>query len=295
MGHHGIAYIAAIVPRHPHPTRSAGRRPLVAVTATVRDDAGVARVRLTALYVRALERVGLTPVVVPSFGSSPSDEEEAATRAANVLESVSGLLLTGGEDVAPAFYGATPSPHIKSVSAQRDATEIALVRGARDREVPMLAICRGIQVANVALGGTLIQDIPSERPGSLDHDPDGDRGQRIHPLHVDPGSRIASALNETDFQVNSVHHQAVDCVAPGLHVTARAPDGIIEGLEPPATDPWWAVCVQWHPEEFVDERHAPDLGLFAAFAQATKATAFRPEPDAGAGQVSCASGTDTRR
>ncbi len=72
----------------------------------------------------------------------------------------------------------------------------------------------------------------------------------------------------TDLQVNSVHHQAVDCVAPGLQVTARAPDGIIEGLEPPAADRWWAVCVQWHPEEFVDERHAPDLGLFAAFAQA---------------------------
>ena len=240
------------------------------MTATVRDDAGVARVRLTALYVRALERVGLTPVVVPPFGSSPSDEDEAAARATDLLGSVSGLVLTGGEDVAPAFYSATPSPLIKSINAQRDATEIALVREARNRETPMLAICRGIQVANVALGGTLIQDIPSERPGSLEHDPDGDRGQRIHPVQVEGGSRIATALDETDLQVNSVHHQAVDCVAPGLRVTARAPDGIIEGLEPPSADPWWAVCVQWHPEEFVDERHAPDLGLFAAFAQAVR-------------------------
>lgn len=237
------------------------RQPLIAVSATIRDEAGVPRVRLTAAYLYVLERVGLVPVVV-----APAVEGDPATAAARVLNAVNGLVLTGGEDVDPAYYGAAPSPQLHSVSATRDAIELALVRSARDRALPTLAICRGIQLLNVALGGTLVQDIPTERPGALAHDPSAARDQRTHAIVVEPRSRIAHALGATAAQVNSVHHQAVDRVANGLRVTARAPDGIIEGVEGPAGDRWWVVGVQWHPEEFVADIAASDHGLFRAFA-----------------------------
>jgi gamma-glutamyl-gamma-aminobutyrate hydrolase PuuD len=247
--------------RHPHVAPAGG--PLVAVTASVRADDGVARVRLAVAYIEVLARAGLTPLVLP-----PVSGDDAAIDAtiARVLDAVSGLVLTGGEDVAPAFYGAVPSPHLGRVNRARDATELAAVRAARDRRLPTLAICRGIQVMNVALGGTLVQDIPSERTGSLAHDPELPRTARSHAVQVVPGSRLAQGLGATSLDVNSVHHQAVDRVASGLVVTATAPDGVIEGIEPPPNDPWWAVAIQWHPEEFVHDEAALDHRLFAAFA-----------------------------
>ncbi len=238
----------------------------------MRDDAGTPRVRLAALYVRAIERVGLTPIVIAPFDQPANGDADVANPAGDILDVVDGLVLTGGEDVDPAYYGAAPSPHLKTVSGARDATERALTRAAQARATPVLAICRGIQLLNVALGGTLIQDIPSERPAALDHDPPGDRATRTHPLQIDANTRIAQAMAGTQFDVNSVHHQAVDQVAADLHVTARAPDGIVEGVETPADSPWWVVGVQWHPEEFVDHDHAPDHGLFAAFADVVRAT-----------------------
>ena len=237
--------------------------PLVAVTATVRMDEGAPRVRLAAAYLSILERAGLTPVVLPPGQGTDAD---AAARVDRVLDAVAGLVLTGGEDVAPARYGAAPSAHLGRVSTERDATEIAAVLAARERRLPTLAICRGIQVMNVALGGTLVQDIASERPRALGHDPDSPRRMRTHAIQVVPQSRMARALGATALTVNSVHHQAVDRVADGLVVTALAPDGVVEGVETPPGDPWWAVGVQWHPEEFVDDSAARDHGLFAAFA-----------------------------
>ncbi len=248
-----------------HPDRSAPG-PLVAVTATIHnDDDGVARVRLGAAYLRVIERAGLTPVVVPPFAGTP---DAVAAAVGRVLDAVDGLVLTGGEDVEPARYGAAPSPHIQKGTPARDATELALVEEARRRALPTLAICRGVQVLNVALGGSLIQDIPTERPGSLDHDPDLARDVRTHPIRILPGSRTSAALGTDALQVNSVHHQAVDRIASGLVVTATSPDGIVEGVETPADDPWWVLGVQWHPEEFVADVHAPDHTLFAALAAA---------------------------
>ena len=249
------------MPRHP-PAPTAGG-PLVAVTATVRTDDDTPRVRLTAAYLSILERAGLTPVVLPPGRGTDAD---ATARVERVLDAVSGLVLTGGEDVAPARYGAAPSPHLGRVSLARDATEIAAVLAARERRVPTLAICRGIQVLNVALGGTLVQDIPSERPAALGHDPEEPRRMRTHPITVAAHSRLARALGATTLTVNSVHHQSVDRVAAPLVVTAEAPDGIVEGVETPLQDPWWAVGVQWHPEEFANDSEALDHGLFAAFA-----------------------------
>jgi gamma-glutamyl-gamma-aminobutyrate hydrolase PuuD len=127
----------------------------------------------------------------------------------------------------------------------------------------MLAICRGIQLVNVALGGSLWQDIPAERPGALTHrQPDG-RDARTHEVIITPGSRLAEALRTTRCEVNSFHHQSIRDLAPGLVITARAPDGEVEGAETTQPDPW-LLAVQWHPEEFHHHAQAPDHGLFDA-------------------------------
>ena len=230
----------------------------VAVTATTRQDDDSRRVRLTATYVDALESAGLIPLIVPPLSNTHA--------AAAILDAVDGLVLTGGEDVNPALFGQQPHPGLKTVNDQRDRTEIALILEARRRKIPTLAICRGIQVLNVALGGTLIQDIPAECEGSFDHDDASGRQTRSHNITVEPASLTASALGATDLRVNSLHHQAVKDVSPELRITARSPDGIIEGLE--AKDPaWWMLAVQWHPEEMTESPEPWDRGLFKAFAE----------------------------
>ena len=216
------------------------------------------RVRLAMSYVEAIESAGLVPLVVPPLANT----EGAST----ILSAVDGILLTGGEDVNPSCYAAKPHPKLKTVNDARDSTEISLIREARRRRVPILAICRGIQVVNVALGGTLIQDIGAECPGSLNHDDGSPRRSRTHEISVTPDSMIARALGTTRCSVNSLHHQSVKDVSPDLRVSATAPDGIIEGLE--AKDPgWWMLAVQWHPEEMTDSPEPWDRGLFHAFAE----------------------------
>lgn len=216
------------------------RPPLVAVTATIRPTDGLPRVRLNAAYLELVERAGGLPLVVPPLASIAD--------VSRIVEAVDALLLTGGEDIDPARYDASPHPTVEGVNLERDATELALVAAARERALPTLAICRGIQLLNVAFGGSLVQDIPSQRPSTIAHQPSGPRGERVHDVRVEPGSRLAAALGTTALRVNSLHHQGVDRVAEGLRATAWAPDGLIEGLEW-ATPDWWAVAVQWHPEE----------------------------------------------
>lgn len=235
------------------------RVPLVAVSATIADVDGRPRLKLNAAYLRALEGAGLMPLVVPPLGD--------VTAAERLLDAVQGLVLTGGEDVDPVLYGAVRHRALGDTHAARDATELALARGARARRLPTLAICRGVQLLNVALGGTLVQDIPSERPGALPHDPGAPRAERTHDLRVEPGSRLAGALGTTRLRVNSFHHQAVDRAGAGLCVVARADDGVIEGVE--ADGDWWALGVQWHPEELVGTPEPWDRELFAAFARVT--------------------------
>lgn len=233
-------------------------RPVVALSATSRLTEGHARVRLNEAYVNAARGAGLIPIVVP-----PLAPEEVAP----ILATVQGIILTGGEDVDPAEFGAARHPRTQPPHTARDKCELAMVRLARERRIPTLAICRGIQVLNVALGGTLVQDIPSERPSAIRHDHDGERESRVHDVAIDAGSRLADAVGATAIAVNSFHHQAVDRPAPGLRVTATAPDGIIEGAEWPDDD-WWMLAVQWHPEELVRDARDWDRGLFAAFAAA---------------------------
>lgn len=230
-------------------------RPLVAVTATTRSEspAEPERLRLNAAYVDAVARAGGIPYVTPVMDPAHADA---------VLGPASALVITGGEDIAPELFGEAPRPGLGRVVQARDVWEIALVRRARARGIPVLGVCRGIQVLNVALGGTLIQDIQRERPDALLHQQEGGRSARTHPIACTPGSRIAALVGEA-AAVNSMHHQAIAVTAPGLRVTASAPDGVIEGVEWSGSD-WWAIGVQWHPEE-LDGR---DTALFAAVVDA---------------------------
>lgn len=229
--------------------------PLIAITASTRIDAGMRRVRLNAAYVAAVERAGGVPLVVPPLAR--------VDEAARILDVAQGLVLTGGEDVEPGRYGAAPHPALRVTSAARDATEIALVTLARDRTLPTLGICRGIQLINVAFGGSLVQDIPSERPDALAHDdPERARDAIVHEIEVEPGSRVAEVMGPGPRRVNSLHHQAVDRVAEGLRATAWAGDGIIEAIEAPS-DAWWMLAIQWHPED-LDETSPADRRPFAA-------------------------------
>jgi putative glutamine amidotransferase len=241
---------------------SSARKPVpactVAVTAGIRPDGDTSRVRLTAAYVTALEGAGLIPLIVPPLSNSSA--------AAAILDSVSGLVLTGGEDVDPARYGEKRHEKLRSVNAARDATEAALIEEAKARGKPVLAICRGIQILNVALGGTLVQDISSQCDTKIAHDEDLPRDSPSHEISIEPGSLIAKAVGAEHRTVNSFHHQSVKRVADGMRVTARAPDGIIEGLES-TDDGWWVMAVQWHPEEMTDSPEPWDRGLFKAFAQ----------------------------
>ena len=231
-------------------------RPLVAVTATTEVIRDLLRARLNAAYIAALEGAGLIPL------ASPPLADPAAAHA--LLERVDGLVLTGGEDMDPRHYGAARHPATEEPHATRDGWELALVSAARDRGLPVLAICRGMQVLNVALGGTLIQDIPSERPSELAHTDSAARRRRIHAIHCEPGSRLEGALGARTLSVNSSHHQAIDRVAPTLRISARATDGIIEGVETLDQD-WWVVGAQWHPEELVATPEPWDRALFSAF------------------------------
>jgi putative glutamine amidotransferase len=176
--------------------------------------------------------------------------------AGEVLDAIDGLLLTGGEDVAPARSGDAPPPAVVDVDPARDEFEIALVGEARRRNLPIFAICRGIQVLNVACGGTLVQDISSEVPGALEHRwtvPPHKPYDLAHEVWVDKDTLLArlmrERLSDTDAcEANSRHHQAVKTVADGFRVSATAPDGVIEAIEDPSAR--FCVGVQWHPENF---------------------------------------------
>jgi putative glutamine amidotransferase len=231
--------------------------PLVAVTATTKLVGGLPRVRVNAAYIRALAGAGMIPLVVPPLDAG----------FAEIVARVDGLVLTGGEDVDPSRYGAARHATTDDPHGERDASEIALISAAHAARLPTLAICRGLQIATVALGGTLVQDIPSERPSTLAHARSDARAQRVHEVRIVEGSLLAAAIGATAITANSSHHQSIDRVAPGLTVTATAPDGIVEGAEWTGDDGWWMLGVQWHPEELADTPEPWDRTLFNSFRQ----------------------------
>jgi putative glutamine amidotransferase len=182
------------------------------------------------------------------------------------LEGLDGLLLTGGSDVNPKLYGQPRADESEPPDDVRDELEMKLLAEALEADLPVLAICRGLQLFNVFYGGTLIQHLASadvHRVKALDEEPG--RHPAVHSIRVKPGAQLAEIVGAGEHEVNSRHHQAVDYVAPGLVVSAVAADGVIEGIEKPGAA--FAVAVQWHPEDRVAVSEA-DRKLFEAFALA---------------------------
>lgn len=240
-------------------------RTLVAVTMAPATGPSGPRGQLNATYAAALESAGLTPLLIAPHLS--------ATTSALVLEASTGLVLTGGVDIDPARYGEPPNgSDMATVSDVRDAQEIGLLRAALERGIPVLAICRGMQIVNVALGGSLIQDIASQVPGACEHRQPGDRGAPTHAVSVKAGTLLENILGTTGIHTNSLHHQAISRPGAGIVVTARASDGVVEAVEVEGRT--WAVGVQWHPEE-MSGRDAHADRLFAAFARACSDRAAR--------------------
>lgn len=213
--------------------------------------------RLREDYVRSVERAGGIPLVL-----APSPPEAAPA----LLARLDGLMLSGGSDIDPSLYGAAPHPKVTRVIRARDEFELALAREALERDRPLLAICRGQQVLNVATGGTLVQDIPSEVAGGVDHDPDVERWETAHVVEVLQGTRLRAILGRGEVAVNSFHHQSVAALGQGLVLSARSPlDGVVEGIEAPGRR--FVLGVQWHPEGFWRD----EVGFHALFAALTEA------------------------
>ena len=215
-------------------------------------------------YCRSIALAGGAPALIPL------ELGELAWR--SLYQRLDGLLLPGGVDIAPALYREAPHPKLGKVDDALDQAEMALARWALAEGLPLLGICRGIQTLNVAAGGSLYQDLPSQFPGALRHSfspPDYPRTHRAHAVHVEPGSRLAGILGARETMVNSRHHQAVRDLATGFVVSARAPDGVIEGIE--SGDVRFAVGVQWHPESLA----ADDPQMLAIFEALVRAASSR--------------------
>jgi putative glutamine amidotransferase len=234
--------------------------PRIAVSGVQRHWAGAARAGVNAAYVDSVASAGGVPVILPT---AIRPEHAAAA-----LEGADGLLLSGGEDIDPNWYGMEPGARLGSIDARRDRLEFALFAAARERGVPVLGICRGLQLVNVAMGGALWQDLPTERPSDVRHDRDDERHARTHDVRLVDGTRTAEVLGTLALGVNSFHHQGVRTLAPGLVASAHAADGLVEAFE--GTEGAWLVAVQWHPEEMHADPHAPDRALFAALVEAAR-------------------------
>lgn len=207
-------------------------------------------------YPQAMRRAGAVPVVIPPMMDEASIEP--------LLDGLQGLCLSGGPDIHPGAYGARAHAHLGPTEPDLDRFEIALLRAAERRDMPVLAICRGLQLLNVARGGTLVQDLPRERPSDVDHRQKPAGSTPTHDVRLQAGSATAAHLGVRAARVNSFHHQAVDVLGRGLRAVGWAPDGVVEALE--ATDRRFTVAVQWHAESMV---HAPEQArLVAAFADA---------------------------
>jgi len=215
-------------------------------------------------YVAIIEAVadaGGLPVMIPV---SVSDDVLRA-----IYARVDGVLLPGGGDIDPVFYNAAKHPNTGEADDARDHAEITVARWAVEEDLPLLGICRGHQVLNVALGGTLVQDIPAQVATDITHDFPSNvpRGNPAHPVQIDPTSRLASILRTTSPVVNSLHHQSVETAPPNACVTAYAPDGVVEALELP--DKHFVLSVQWHPEDMYTENDSMRR-LFRAFVEAAR-------------------------
>ncbi|HYR29702.1 MAG TPA: gamma-glutamyl-gamma-aminobutyrate hydrolase family protein [Thermoanaerobaculia bacterium] len=233
------------------------QKPLIGIGSDVQSPEGHRERSFAYLtYVESLRQAGAIPVIIP-----PQPEN-----AVELIAELDGLVLAGGEDCDPAAYGEERHPTVETtMDPRRQSNDLSLAKAARQRGIPTLGICLGMQVMNVAAGGTLVQDIDSAIRTEIQHAsiPE-DRGR--HDVIVEKETRLGGILRELEFNVNSSHHQAVGKLGDGLRVTAHAPDGVVEGLEDPR-HPFY-VGVQWHPEDMKGEGSAETL--FGAFIEAAR-------------------------
>ncbi len=231
---------------------------LIGITCGMKNQAGRNLVGIPEAYMQAVFKAGGLPVIIP--------ETVCAAELDGLRQRLDGLLLTGGADVDPVRFNGKPNPKVYGIDEQRDEVEINLARLAAGTGLPFLGICRGIQVINVALGGTLFTDIADQLPGALKHDFDSstERAREAHPVQLESGSRLAHILGGNSVRVNSLHHQGIEKIAAGLRPIATAPDQLVEAVELPGHP--FGLGVQWHPEAMPD---LPQMqALFRAFVEA---------------------------
>lgn len=234
-------------------------KPLIGITTRNSKDAdGHPTISIQHSYVNAVINAGGVAIPIPSI--LPDEDLR------QLYSQLDGILFTGGGDVSLDHFSGSPHPRIDGVDDARDTTEISLMRSAVNDGKPLLGICRGAQVMNVALGGTLYTHIFDQLKGAIDHDYPGNlRRAIVHPVNVDESSRSAEIFGETLLNVNSLHHQGLKDIAPGLKVVGHAPDGLVEVVEIPEHP--YAVAVQWHPEWLTDQ---PSMRrLFKTFVDAS--------------------------
>lgn len=215
----------------------------------------------------AVERAGGLPLLIPS-GLQLGNLRQ-------IYERLDAVLIPGGGDINPERYANERHSTVYRVDDARDQSEIALVRWAVEDDRPLFGMCRGNQLINVALGGTLTQDIPSQTQSDIQHDYDRKAipySHLAHTIRIEPDSRLADIIGTDSITVNSLHHQSVQQLAPGLRITAYAPDGIIEALEIPGRQ--FALSVQWHPEDLIDD-DVTMRALFEAFVDSARDVATR--------------------
>lgn len=241
-------------PHHGH-----HRRPSIAITpdvTTPTPDAPFPKYDLKAAYAEAVLRAGGLPFILPY-----SDDRSVIEQ---YLDRVSGLVITGGAfDIPPEAYGEAPKQGLGELKPGRTTFELSVLRVALSRRLPVLGVCGGMQLLNVAFGGTLVQDIVTELAQAKPHEQKHDRTQPHHPIEVKDQSTLAECVGgKGQLMVNSTHHQAVKAVGPGLIASALAPDGVIEAIEAQGREQW-ALGVQWHPELMLDTV-PPNLGIYRA-------------------------------
>lgn len=236
-------------------------KPLIGIPCrSISDGDRNLRFGMMATYTRAVDLAGGAPVLIPLQLSEETLRD--------ILNRLDGLLLAGGVDVHPKEFGEEVLPACGEIDEARDATELWMTRAALADRQPIFGICRGIQTLNVAAGGSLYQDIASQLATDLKHDYRVPEANVLaHAVSIESDSRLARALGATHVEVNSLHHQAVKGIAPGLHAVAYAPDGIVEGIE--TTDDLFVVGVQFHPESLLDEDERMRR-LFEAFVSSAR-------------------------
>ncbi|MFV8830049.1 gamma-glutamyl-gamma-aminobutyrate hydrolase family protein [Alkalihalobacterium sp. APHAB7] len=217
-------------------------RPVIGITSTIEKHNNIPSVHVHEKYVQAVLFGGGIPLVIPI------GPEEMVQEWVSICD---GFILSSGEDVDPYYYGTDPHPRLQTTNSKRDKMEIDLVKKAQSEQKPILAICRGIFILNVAFDGTLLQDIESTNPKAIKHFQLAERPEPTHQIKINKESWLYEVLMRTSTRVNSMHHQAIEKLAPNFKIVASAPDGVVEAIE--GVGDSFMVGIQWHPEEMVSE------------------------------------------